>query len=290
MSIPPKRFFFPLIIMVLILVSISHGWAGTVEYDGLIKPYEVVEVGSPAEGIVAKVAVDRSSPVKQGQILVELESSVERATFKKASVMATLDEEIKLQKTQLEFAQRVHDRIRALTAISAHDKDQAATEIIRTRYRLGKAEKNLKLAELEQKRAQAVLALREIKSPISGVVIERYVSRGEYVNTQPLLRLAQIDPLKVEVIVPARIFGKIRPGMTATIVPEFPQYGEHRATVTIVDKVIDSPSNTYGVRLELPNTEQQMPSGLRCLVRFEIDDKADEAEKMTAPVAIESGQ
>ena len=115
------------------------------------------------------------------------------------------------------------------------------------------------------------------------MVIERYVSPGEYVNSQPLLRVAQIDPLRVEVIVPAQMFGRIFPGMTAAIVPELPQYGEQIATVTIVDKVIDAASSTFGVRLELPNAEQQMPSGLKCLVRFEINENADQVTARIDP-------
>ena len=86
----------------------------------------------------------------------------------------------------------------------------------------------------------------------------------------------------MEVIVPAQIFGRISPGRLATIVPELPEYGEHTATVTIVDRVIDSASSTFGVRLELPNAERQLPSGLRCLVRFEISDNADGVDKVTA--------
>ena len=99
------------------------------------------------------------------------------------------------------------------------------------------------------------------------------MSPGEYVNTQPLLRLAQVDPLRVEVIVPAEMFGKIEPGMTATIIPELEEYGALTATVTIADKVIDSASNTFGVRLQLPNDDLRVPSGLKCLVQFEMDEK-----------------
>jgi multidrug efflux pump subunit AcrA (membrane-fusion protein) len=122
------------------------------------------------------------------------------------------------------------------------------------------------------------------------VVVERYVSPGEYVDSQPLLRVAQIDPLRVEVIIPAQIFGRIIPGMTATIVPELPEYGEQVATVTIVDKLIDAASSTFGVRLELPNADQQMPSGLRCLVRFEIDLNADPTGKVTARIDSDQSQ
>ena len=101
-----------LILSVLLFLSTSIVGAETVEYDGLIEPFEVVDIGAPAEGIVAKVTVDRSSPVKQGQILVQLESSVERAALAKARTMATFDGEIDLQQAQLAFAKRVHQRIK----------------------------------------------------------------------------------------------------------------------------------------------------------------------------------
>ena len=245
--------------------------AQTVTYDGLIQPYQVVEIGAPMEGIVAKVAVDRSNAVKAGQTLVELESSVERAAVEKAAAMATFKGDIEFQQATLQFEQRVYDRLKGLGSVSDLDRDQAATDIELTRRRLEKARENRLLAELELKRTRAELYRRYIRSPISGVVVERYVSPGEYVEAKPLLRVAQIDPLRVEAIVPAQMFGKITPGMTATIIPELAQYGTWDATVDIVDRVIDSASNTFGVRLELANADQKIPSGLRCQVRFEID-------------------
>lgn len=280
-----KMISFNLFMTFILMFWCTSVWAETVEYDGLIEPNVVIEIGAPAEGIVSRVAVDRSSPVKRGQTLVKLESSVEWAALEKARALSTFDGEIGLQQTQLAFAKRVHKRVENLAAISSHDKDQAATEIKLTEYRLKKARENRMLAKHELKKAQAVLGRCAIKSPISGVVVERYVSPGEYVNSQPLLRVAQIDPLRVEVIIPAQMFGRIRPGMTATIMPEFPEYGEQTATVNLVDSVIDAASSTFGVRLELPNAEHKMPSGLKCLVRFEIDEDADKLTKKTAQLA-----
>ena len=283
MLILSKKTIFNLILAAMLLLATAV-CAETVEYDGLIEPNVVVDIGAPAEGIVARVTVDRSSSVKKGQILVQMNSSVERAVLEKAEAMATFDGEIDLQQTQRAFAIRAHDRFRQLKGIANHDKDQAATEIIRAGHRLKKAREKSTLAKLELQKARAILNRCSIKSPISGVVVERYVSPGEYVNNQPLLRVVQIDPLQVGVIVPAQMFGRIIPGMTATIVPELPEYGEQTATVTIVDKVVDAASSTFGVRLELPNVEHQMPSGLRCRVRFEIDQKADAGNKVTARI------
>lgn len=255
----------------------STAWAETVTYDGLIEPYMVVDIGAPAQGIVANVSVDRSSPVTEGQTLVELESSVEAAAVEKAKALSTFEGDIELERNRFSFAKRSHERVKKLGAVSAHDKDKAATDIKLTWYRLKKVKESHTLAQLELKKAQAILARRTIQSPISGVVVERYVSPGQYVNAQPLLRVAQIHPLRIEVIVPAPMFNKIKPGMTAAIFPEMVQYGEQTATVTLVDKVIDSASSTFGVRLELPNDEAQIPSGLRCLVRFEIEEPLEQA-------------
>lgn len=278
-----KPISFCLLPAALLLLGAFTVGAETVEFDGLIEPYEIVDVGTPVEGIVAKVAVDRSSSVKKGQILVKLDSSVEQAILNKAKAMAVFSGEIDVQQAQLAFAKRVHDRIRKLSAISTHEKDQAATEIILTQYRLKKARERSALAKYELKKAKVMLDQNSIKSPISGVVVERYVSPGEYVDNKPLLRVAQIDPLRVEVIVPAQMFGRITPGMTATIVPELKEYGERTATVTIVDRVIDSASNTFGVRMEMPNTEQQIPSGLKCLARFKIVKREDLMAKAKVP-------
>jgi len=253
MLMQKKLIFAHLIIGIIFCLWVPPVQSDTVEYDGLIKPYAVVEIGTPSEGIVSQVIVDRSSLIKKGQILVALESSLEQAALQKVEAMMTFDGEIRLQQTQLSFAKRVYQRIKTLTAISAHDKDQAATKIILTEYRLKKARENNTLAKLEVKKARALLARRSIKSPISGVVVERYVSPGEYVKSQPLLKVAQINPLRVEVIVPAQMFGRITSGMSAAIIPE-------------------SASNTFGVRLELPNGKHQLPAGIKCLVRFKIND------------------
>jgi HlyD family secretion protein len=258
------------------------GQAQTLAFDGLIEPYRVVDIGTPVEGIVAMVVVDRSSMVQAGQTVVELESSVEQAIMKKAQAAADFDGEINLQWVQLQFAKRVYERLRSLTSVSTQDKDKAATEIELARRRLEKAHEDKSLAALEVNKAKMVLARRLVKSPIAGVVVDRYVSPGEYVDTKPLLRVAQIDPLRVETIVPDRLFGKIKSGMTATIIPELARYGLQTATVKIVDKVIDSASSTFGVRLEFPNPDHRIPSGLRCQVRFDIDENADQVNAQPA--------
>jgi multidrug efflux pump subunit AcrA (membrane-fusion protein) len=127
---------------------------------------------------------------------------------------------------------------------------------------------NKRLAELELQRAAAALDLRLLRSPINGVVMERFLSPGELVRQSPIVKLAQIHPLRVEVFVPVSVFGKVAVGMKAHVMPEAPIGGVHVARVKVVDRVIDAASGTFGVRLELPNPDHRLPAGLKCKVRF----------------------
>jgi multidrug resistance efflux pump len=75
-----------------------------------------------------------------------------------------------------------------------------------------------KLAELEVKRAEEVLAQRAIHSPVNGVVVALLLHPGELASSNqkdPILRLMEIDPLHVELVLPVSQFGKIRRGQRA---------------------------------------------------------------------------
>jgi membrane fusion protein, multidrug efflux system len=91
---------------------------------------------------------------------------------------------------------------------------------------------------------------------------------GDYVGENPIFKLASIDPLKVEVVVPARRFGAAKKGMKAEVRPEAPLGGVYAGRVTIVDRVVDAASSTFVVRVDIANPSLKLPSGLRCRVRF----------------------
>ena len=127
---------------------------------------------------------------------------------------------------------------------------------------------NRRLADLELQRTAAEVALRTIKSPINGVVVERFMHPGEFPKQEKILKLAQIDPLRIEVYAPLGMLGKVSVGKTAYVKPEPPLTGEYAAKITVVDRVVDAASGTFGVRLELPNRDLRLPAGLKCTIRF----------------------
>jgi multidrug efflux pump subunit AcrA (membrane-fusion protein) len=110
-----------------------------------------------------------------------------------------------------------------------------------------------------------------MRSPLNGVVVDRMLNPGDLAEAgtgrKAVLKLAQIDPLRVEVVLPLDAYGKLRVGMTGQITPEG-LGGRHPAAVKVVDRVFDAASGTFGVRLELPNRSGALPGGIRCQVDF----------------------
>ena len=133
---------------------------------------------------------------------------------------------------------------------------------------MGEFIENRVIAELELQRALESLKIRTIRSPGAGVGIDVSVVPGESIENRPLLKIASIDPLNVEVIASVQLFGKIKKGMEAKVIPEEPIGGQYAAKVVIVDQVIDAASGTFGIRLELKNHKYEIPAGLRCQVNF----------------------
>lgn len=215
--------------------------------DCIIEPHRVVSLSSPVEGVLKKVLFERGDMIKAGKTVARLDARVEAAAVTLASERAKFNQR-KVKRNQELYAKQL---------ISQNEKDELETESF--------------LSRLELRQAQAVLAQRTISSPISGVVTERFLNPGEYVgsNSEPIMKIAQLNPLNVEVIVPVKYLGHISEEMVAKVLPQMPVGGEYTAKVVIVDKVIDAASGTLGVRLKLENPDYTLSAGLKCRVEFE---------------------
>jgi RND family efflux transporter MFP subunit len=235
----------------------------------LVKPRVVVAVGSPIPGLLTQLSVDQGDAVKEGQVLATLEASLEQTEVEVARAKAEMEASITSTQVKAEFSKRKVGRARNLTtssAIASNEFDEAETEQRVTEAAHREALENKFLAQRQLARAEAALALRTIRSPITGLVIERYVSPGELVKDKPILQLAQMDPLQVEVLAPVSWLGKFTAGMPIDVRVNHAA-GFHRARVTVINPIVDSASDTFRVRLELPNPQYRIPSGVTCTAR-----------------------
>lgn len=216
----------------------------------LLEPSKEAELSSEVPGVMRQLKVQRGDVVEKGQVLMTLNSSVEKAALDTA-------------RAKLDFARRKVKRNEELyrkNLISDHEQDEMLTE--------------QRLAQFLAKEAQVRLQQRETRSLFAGVVVERLKEPGEFVDDTPFLKVVSLNPLHAEVVIEARYYGQVTRGMPVTLFAD----GKEEAfpgEVKILDPVIDAASNTFAVTVELDNSEQVLAAGVRCRVEFGTDALAD---------------
>jgi RND family efflux transporter MFP subunit len=243
------------------------------EFDCLMEPRRVVTISGSIEALITNVKVDRGDFVRKGDVIVEFESGVERASAELAKFRSEMESEVEARRARQVYAQAKYNRSMELqkkSFISPQELEEVVAERRLADAELREAEDSRKLAQYEFKRANEVVRLRSLRSPVSGVVVDRYMHPGEIseVGAKPILKLAEISTLHVEAILPVSAYGQIAQGDIATVRPEPPLGGRYQAKIVVVDRVLDSASGTFGVRLELPNEDRKLPAGARCVVEF----------------------
>ena len=244
----------------------------------IVRPHVSVQLGSAVSGMLSATLVDRGDRVKQGQVVAQIESSVEQATLALDRARANNDSAIRVEQADMELMQREADRKKSLVdkgIANQNSLDELETKVREGELRVGQARTDQKLAALTADRSERALALKQIRSPVDGVVIERKLSAGEYIYEQTsIMTIAGVDPLNVELVLPLERYGEIKIGATATVHPAAPVGGGFAATVAVVDPVIDAASDTFGVRLTLPNPDGVIPAGIRCTVEWRDESQA----------------
>ncbi len=263
------------VLFAVLAVGLTQNQSGVpLEFDGLVTPSGKVNISAAVDGLLETVAFDRGDVVEKGQLVATLKSDVEKAQVKLAKARADMEAELRRSQASLAYSSSKlleDEKLYEKGILSEQEYEEIKTQKALDEAAVLQARENTQLAAIEHERAVAFLGERRLYSPITGVVVERFLSPGELMTRQTetkILELAQISPLWVELILEVAELGTVSVGMKAEVRLEQPVGGVHTATVTVVDRVIDPGSGTFGVRLELPNPDQALPAGLKCKVRF----------------------
>jgi len=234
-----------------------------------------VAIGVSVTGVLEDVSVKRGSVVRKGQVLARLSSRVETTSLALAKYKAEQQAALNLAQHKMAFAEQKYARRQTMAAeqlMPEQDKNDAEAEfrLAQAEYQL--AQENRQLARYEYQQQQAQLDLRTVRSPLNGVVVEQNAHVGEVVeansNAKAIVKLAQLDPLRVQVILPQRDWGQFKVGQQVEVTPELPLTGRYTAKIKTIDKVLDAASGSFVVFLELPNPHLNIPAGMRCQARF----------------------
>jgi RND family efflux transporter MFP subunit len=237
-------------------------------FDCIIDPAVTVRVGSSVPGLLEQVLIDRGDFVEKGQRIASLASDVERTTVELLTQQAESQAEIEAQRARYDLVASRLGRTRELAesnVVPEEKLEETVAEMEVVKRELAIAEMRSRIAGLELTRARKVLEQRVIRSPITGTVVERLLFEGEFLAQDgKLATIAQLDPLHVEAFLPVEYYAEVQVGMEVHVLPNRPVEGTYSGKITVIDRVFDAASSTFGIRVELPNPDGRLPAGHRC--------------------------
>jgi RND family efflux transporter MFP subunit len=251
--------------------------AAVADVDCLVTAHRTVDVGAAVSGLVGEVLVDRGDVVSKGQLLFSLDDRVAQTRLRQALQKAENDQNVLAARARLELAEKAtvrYEQLRLTESAAFNDTlyQEALAEAQVAAISLRNAELEQEALRLDLDRLRTEITLLHVQSPISGVVVARHLSEGEYRSERDaVVTIAGIDPLHVEAYLPSDAYGSVSVKNVLTLELGAPILGSKPAVVDVVDQMIDPASRTFGVRLVLENADHSIPSGIGCRLNFDAD-------------------
>lgn len=225
-----------------------------------------------AEGLVEKVLVDAGSTVKEGELLMQLDTRLAEIEL---DLVRT---EIEAAQVQVEEAERKREEVRGLTERGAFAKSEA--ESLDTTMRIRKAE----LAALKVREEQQLeqIERHQLVAPFSGAIARKAAEAGEWVDTGAMvLELVETDALWFELQVAQEFLSTVGPSTTATLTLDADPQRTFAARVDVVVPVKDPVSRTFLTRLTFEDPDGFASPGMSGSAALRVD--AGDSDSVTVP-------
>jgi RND family efflux transporter MFP subunit len=241
----------PLLLVACVLAAGAVRGAGI---EAIARPSDDRTLSFTRPGQIAEVAVKDGDRVRKGQLLVRLDDEAEQAQLEQLKAQAADTSRIEAAKAQAQQRKVELGRLKAA--------ERPDLELDRARLEVTIAELSIKLAELEQrqdarkvKESAIYIQRMRLLSPIDGLVEKTFLRAGEAADKlRPIIRLVNIDPLRIDVAVPRKQAAGLKVGGAAGV-----RFADAKAPaggkITFIAAEVDAASGTLTVRVELPNSQ-----------------------------------
>lgn len=252
----------------------------TVSATGTVNAVTTVQVGTQVSGTIKQLFVDYNSPVKQGQLLAQIDPAVFEAQVGQAranlmSSRAAMEKaQVALRDTKLTY-----DRNKTLFAknfIAKSDLDTAETNYLSAQAQIKVAKAQIQQTQAALDAASVNLKYSRILSPVNGIVISRNVDIGQTVaasfQTPTLFTIAQdLTKMQIDTSVDEADIGKMNVGQNVTFtVDAYPELTFH-GKVSVVRNAPITVSNvvTYDTVITVDNADLKLKPGMTANVLIE---------------------
>ncbi|AZE95396.1 Macrolide-specific efflux protein MacA [Pseudomonas orientalis] len=190
---------------------------------GTLQPRRYVDVGAQASGQIRKIHVEAGDQVTEGQLLVEIDPSTQKAKLDASRyAIENLQAQLQEQKAQHALARQKYQRQQRLSAGNAtreEDVQTAMAELSATQARVDMFQAQIRQARASLRSDEAELGYTRIYAPMAGTVVAVDARVGQTLNAQQqtplILRIAKLSPMTVWAEVSEADIGHVKPGMSA---------------------------------------------------------------------------
>ena len=232
------------------IVARQDTWPTTLSVVGTMVAVHGVTVSADLPGIVEKISFDSGTVVREGEVLVELDTRQERA-------------QLAAMEAQRDLARINHERYQQLAkegVISRMDYDKAAADQKQT---------EANVAEI-----RATIERKTIKAPFSGVLGIRQANLGQYLSAgSAIVPLQSLNPIYVNFSVPQDVLAQVRVGHSVRLTTENLAGLEFTGRVNAIDSVVDQATRNVQVQATLANPEGKLRPGMFAQVEVGVGAK-----------------
>jgi RND family efflux transporter MFP subunit len=236
-------------------------------YSGVARASRELVVTAPVDGLLGRLPHEAGAAVRAGDEIAAMDDRVQTAVVEVARLRSKNEAALIAARESVAYHKLEVDRVRELV------KQQAAnTRELRTaEVQLAQAEAEVMNAEAQLEQAAANLALEQrrlellhLRAPFDAAVMEVIAETGAALRVgDPILRIAQLDPLEVELPLPASLYNRLRVDERYTLEASIPVGTTLEATLTRRADEIDPASDTFIAVFEIPNPDTALPAGFR---------------------------
>ena len=236
-------------------------WHVYINSIGTLAPVNGVTISADADGTIIGIAADSGSTVKAGDLLVELDTSVEIAQLAAAEARSDL-------------ARISLDRTKDLWSSKAVAKSEFDV-----------ADASCKQAMAEVTALKAIIEKKRVRAPFDGRVGIRMVNVGQFVaRGRALLPLQKLDPMYVDFSVPQRQLPMLTLGQSVGITIDAFTGRSFTGTITAINSEVDAATRNISVQATLANPQEELRSGM--FARVEVQMTAAEAQVVLPATSI----
>ena len=211
----------------------------TVVLPGRIEPFANIRLSAEKAGRVVELLADKGEAVKAKQVLLKVNDSMWRNTLARAELVSR----------DAERDYRRWEQLKKTGSVADSDFDAVARA------------KDLARVALDQARTDVSNCL--IRTPVPGVVDDRYVDVGEYVHEGgPVLKVVDIDRVKLILDVPERDVLNVKVGQEVSFSLSALPGREFAGKVTFVSSAADASSNSFRAEVTTVNNDHAMKGGM----------------------------